>query len=111
MKRNTILKLFGCCICIFSILTCDRVTEEKIRSYIVEFYNCNAIWLELTKNDNIVMYWRDDTERVSYESKGKDAERYDALCEKYNDLNYYKKTRYIEYIGCREYSSNEIISA
>jgi hypothetical protein len=75
---------------------------------VVCFWEAESIGLEL-KNNNIAMYWRDGR-MVSFESKGEDAVRYDALCTKYNDLSYNKKTRYIEYIGCREYSSNEIFS-
>jgi len=90
-------------------LSCDRVTEEKIRSYIVEFTEYKTIHLELTEKGNIAMYWRDKGQWGSFSGDG-DTKYYDALCEKYNDLNYNKKTRYIATIACREYSSNEIVS-
>jgi hypothetical protein len=109
MKNNAFFIFFGFCLCLYLVLSCDRVTEERIRSYIVGFWEDETIYLELTKNSNIAMFWYDG-QMVSFESKGEDAKLYDALCQKYNDLNYYKKTRYTKYIGCREYSSNEIIS-
>jgi hypothetical protein len=66
--------------------------------------------VELTENGNIALYWRVLGRVASFESEGADAVRYDALCAKYNDLNYNKKTRYIKGIHCRTYSSNEIAS-
>ena len=111
MKNNKYFRLFGCYICIVVLFfSCDRVTEEKIRSYVVGFFDFKTISLELTEKGNIALYWCDNEEVVTFKSKGKDAERYDALCKRYNDLNYYKETRYIEFVLCRDYPSNEIVS-
>ena len=110
MKTKIFCIFLGLCLFAISPFSCDRVTEERIRSYVVSFFELNTIALELTENDNIVMYWREITRTTTYQSKGEDAAHYDALCAKYNDLGYNKKTRYIEYIGCREYTSNEIVS-
>jgi len=109
-KNNTFVRFFGCCLSIILVFSCDRVSEEKIRSYVVGFYDFNTVWLELTEKGNIALYWCDATEIVTFQSEGKESERYDLLCTKYNDLSYYKKTRYIVNIGCREYASNEITS-
>jgi len=110
MKINVLHQFFTCAICAALFFSCTRVTEEKIRSYAVLFWDASDFAMELTDNRDVVMFWTNGSGYASFECKGEKAKRYDALCKKFNDLDYKKKTRYIKYIGCREYFSEEILS-
>ena len=109
MKNRIFCMFLGLCLFAISPFSCSVITEKNIRSYVVDFFDSNDFRLESTPSGNIAMFWCDFTGSVSMKSVGEEAKRYDALCEKYDDLSYNKKTRYLEFIYCREYPSNEII--
>jgi len=95
------------------IISCNKVTEEKGRSYIMAFYDYNDFLLELTPAGNIVLLWNPSNIIRSAMFKSNTRESvalYDLLCQKYNDMNYNKKIRYIKYPTFRYYHTNEIVA-
>jgi hypothetical protein len=76
-------------------ISCDRVTTETIRSFVVDYADYDSIHLKLSKADNISLNWYHQISIIASWSKGREKEIYDSICEKRNDMNYNKRIQYI----------------
>ena len=124
MKKNTLIPFLLCGACVFFLVACPikvpDLSEKRIRSYVVAFGEATSFGMELTDRNNILLYWtpywRPDltpgqtpTRWVSFQSRGVERQRYDALATQYGDLSYYRITRF-NGLPPRMYVSNRIVS-
>lgn len=98
MKKG--IKFFRIGIILFSFYACDRTITETIRSYVLEYNDCDSIYLANTGSSNIGISWMGTTSYFGWSSKGRQKTSYDSLCTVNRDMNYYKK---ISYIGAPMY--------
>jgi len=110
MNNNRFFRFFICVFCLFVIVSCSKFTTIVLRSYVAHFASFNMFYLDITDQGNIVMYWHNAREVVSYHSSGEAKKRYDELCQKFDDLAFNQEIRYVGGFSCHRYPSNEILS-
>ena len=111
MKKNAFIYLATCGLCLFFLTACPiKVETVRIRSYVVEFMVPTAFQMQLTDNNNIVLYWSNFSQRVSFRDTGSAGRLYNELAARYNDLSYNRITRFMVFPMWRSYVSNGIVS-
>ena len=110
MKKNAFMYLVTCGLCLLFFTVCTRVETVRIRSYVVEFMAPAAFQMQLTDNNNIVLYWSNFSQRVSFQDRGTNGRLYDEFATRYNDLSYNRRTRFMGFPEGRSYVSNGIVS-
>ena len=106
MKKLNFITVVLIALAIFT--SCDRTITESIRSYVVNYANYDSLYLDISNSENIRLSWGKQISVVDWNSKGRLKIVYDSLCEKKNDMNYYKKISYIGYPFERHYYMGNI---
>lgn len=106
MKNKIFFLFIG--IILISFQSCDRTITENIRSYVINYANYDSLYLDISSSENIRLSWAKQISVVDWNSKGRLKIVYDSLCEKRNDMNYYKKISYIGYPFERHYYMGNI---
>ena len=115
MKKNAFTYLL-ICLCAFLLSACccgfgtSGIERARIRSYVVAFGEPTAFRMRLTDNNNIALYWGENTRWVNFRSEGVEGVRYDELATQYNDLSYNRRTRFSGRPRGRSFVSNGIVS-
>ena len=118
MKKNFIRYSLMCGLCVLMLYGCygcfplePSKSEEKTRSFVTAFSEPTSFGMELTNNNNILLYWSLNwrpNRWVTFRCIGTNGVRYNELVTRYNDLSYNRVT--VFYFLPRMYISNEITS-
>ena len=101
MKKNVFI-YFLICLCFLFLTACPIKVpdiarwEVKTRSFVLAFGEPTAFQMQLTDNNNIVLYWSNISQWFTFQSTGFEKVRYDQLTTQHNDLGYIRMTLAIE---------------
>ncbi len=75
-----------------------------LRSYVMNYHDGDNILLR--SDNNYIIIFLNESQFVSYASTGEEKERYDALCEKHNDMTFDREVQIVSSAGAFVFSTN-----
>ena len=97
MKKNNFIRFLICVLCVLFLTACccgfsfrrNNISDVKTRSYVLAFGEAASFQMQLTDNNNIILYWSSESIRWFPFERTRPT-RYDEFVERYNDLGYYR---------------------